>query len=247
MRALLPEPADGVDVAAAYAYPTDRPWLRANMVSSIDGAVVVDGRSGGLSSPADKAVFAVLRNLCDAVLVGAGTARAEGYRAVTASEARVAWRRERGLRDVPPIVVVSRSLELAPTGPLFVGALARTVVVTTPAAARERGAAYAGVADLVVAPGPHGDDDTVDLAAAVDALYERGLRHLLCEGGPGLLAQVAAAGRLDELCLTVSPLLTAGRAGRILAGPPLEPALGLRLAGLLEETGSLFTRWVRPA
>lgn len=240
MRALLPEPADEVDLAAAYAYPPGRRWLRANMVASVDGAVTVDGRSGGLSPPADKRIFAVLRDLCDAVLVGAGTVRAEGYGAVRRSETRVGLRRDRGLSDTPVLAVVTGTLDLDPGSALFRDAAVRTLLVTTEAAAARRGDAFAGVADLVTTP-----RERVDVPAAVAALHRRGLSRLLCEGGPALLAQVAAGGVLDELCLTVAPSLVAGAARRILAGPVLDPPLPLRLAGVLEEDGTLFTRWTR--
>ena len=250
MRLLLPHAADlpGDDsddtaLAAVYAREVpDRPapWLRANMVTSLDGAVSVDGRSRGLSSPADKRVFALLRDLCDAVLVGAGTARAEGYGAVTRDEARVGRRRALGLADLPTIAVVTHRLELDPASSLFSTAGARTVVVTSEAAAAARGGAYEDRADLVTTPG-----DRVDLPAALAQLRERGHAHLLCEGGPRLLGQVAADGLLDELCLTLSPLLTAGDADRAVTGPALDPALPRRLATLLEEDGVLLGRWLR--
>ena len=243
---LLPAPGDVPDDAALEAAYTaglparGEPWLRANMVTSLDGAVAVDGRSRGLSSPADRRVFALLRGLCDAVLVGAGTARAEGYGAVRRDEARVGRRRALGLAELPAVVVVSGRLDLDPASSLFSTEGARTVVVTTEAAARSRGEAYQARADLVTTPG-----ERVDLAAAVDQLRERGLAHLLCEGGPVLLGQVVAAGLLDELCLTVSPLLAAGYAARALAGPVLDPPLPLRPVTLVEEDGVLLGRWIR--
>ncbi|RJK92990.1 pyrimidine reductase family protein [Vallicoccus soli] len=237
---LLPEPVEDVDddaLRALYAVPAGTPWLRANMVSSLDGAVSVEGRSGGLSSPADKRVFALLRDLCDAVLVGAGTARAEGYGAVPRSGARVARRRALGLADLPTVAVVSSSLDLDPGSRLFAGGGgARTVLVTTQAAARERGGRFD--ADLVTTPG-----ERVDLPAAVAALRARGHAHLLCEGGPHLLGQVAGAGLLDELCLTLSPVLAAGDAPRALTGAALAPPVPARLGSLLEEDGVLLSRW----
>lgn len=240
MRRLLPTYAEDVDLDDAYAFPADRPWVRANMVTSLDGAIAVGGRSGALSGPADKRVFAVLRDHADAVLVGAGTVRAEGYQAVRRSEARVAWRRERGLTDVPAIAVVTRTLDLDPSAALFTAATVPTLVVTTESAARERGAAYDGVAELVTTPGKR-----VDLGAAIDALGARGLRHLLCEGGPSLLGQLVSAGRLDELCLTMSPLLVPGDTQRMLGGAPLGP-VPADLGQLLEEDGFLFARYAVP-
>jgi riboflavin biosynthesis pyrimidine reductase len=240
MRRLLPTYADDLDDAALeeeFGYPADRPWVRANMVSSLDGAMSLSGRSSGLSSPADKRLFALLRSLSDVILVGAGTVRTEGYQAVRRSEVRDAIRARHGLSAVPAIAVVSSSLDLDPASPLFVGALEPTVLVTTESAARTRGAAYAGVAEIVTTPG-----DRVDLARAVDALVERGARRLLCEGGPQLLAQVTAAARLDELCLALSPRLVAGDARRILDGPALGP-VETDLTLLVEDSGFLFARY----
>ncbi len=240
MRSLFPA-SDAVDLVEAYSYPEGRPWLRANFVASLDGAIAVEGRSRGLSGPADRRVLAVLRDLSDAVLVGAGTARAEGYEAVRRSEARIAWRRQRGLSDVPAIVLVTASLDFEPSHPLFSGAVVRTVILTTQATAARRGGEFARVADLVATPG-----DCVDLAAGVQALQERGLTRLLCEGGPRLLGDLAAAGSVDELCLTVSPLLVGGPGTRLLDGPGLPTPAPLRLAHVLEDDSFLFTRYARP-
>lgn len=223
MRRLLPEPADDVDLAAAYAYPPEATrWLRATMVASADGAATAaDGLSGALSSPADRQVFHLLRDLADVVVVGAGTVRAEGYR-----PARL------------PVAIVSGRLDLDLTAPLFTAAEHRSVVLTTAEAPPHRLAKARDVADVVVC-----GVDRVDPLLAVAALTERGHRRLLCEGGPRLLGQVAAAGLLDELCLTVAPVLASGEAPRVLGGPPLAPAAQLRLGHLLEEDGTLFARY----
>jgi riboflavin-specific deaminase-like protein len=236
-------------LAAVYAYPTPLPatghWLRANMVASVDGAVVgPDHRAGTLGTPADRRVFGLLRALSDAVVVGAGTVRVEGYGPARVRPALAALRAERGQRPVPAIVVVSRSLDLDLTSPLFTAAAERTVVVTGEASDPERRSDVGRVAHVVVA----GETD-VDLTAAVAALVERGLCRLLCEGGPTLLEQVVAAGLLDELCLTLAPLIVGGAAGRILHGPGPGPLGGglvpLQLAQVLEEDGTLLTRWMR--
>jgi riboflavin biosynthesis pyrimidine reductase len=232
MRRLYPSPGV-VDPAQAYAVPVDQPWLRANMVATVDGAVAAaDGRSAGVSGPADKWVFGLLRRLADVVLVGAGTARAEGYR-----PARL------------PIALVTARLDLDLESPLLAAAEHRTVIFTAAAAGAERLAAAERVADVVVCGDQH-----VDLTVAVRELRARGLQQVLCEGGPRLLGSVTAAGLLDELCLTVSPLLvggadagaggTPGPGGRILAGPALPSAFRLELAHLLEEDGALFARYL---
>jgi len=226
-----------------YAYP-EGPWVRANMVASADGAVSVDGRSGGLSGTADKLAFTVLRSLADVVLVGGGTARAERYRKAQPDEL---WPQLRGGRPVPPIAVITGHLDLDLDGPLFVPGGPRTIVLTTGQADAGRRAAAARVADVEVA-----GDASVTATAAVGALTSRGFGRILVEGGPSLLGQLAAGGLLDELCLTVSPVLEGGHsAGRITAAPATGSLAGgagltgLRLASVTEDGGALLTRYVR--
>jgi riboflavin biosynthesis pyrimidine reductase len=238
MRSLLPEPADTVDLVQAYAYPGDKTWVRANMVASVDGSAVADGKSEPLSGPSDKRVFGVLRGLCDVVLVGAGTARAEGYRALKARPSYAEHRTGYGQRPAPVLALVSRSLDLDPTGELFTGA-ERTVVLTGASADEAARARLAEVADVIVA-----GTDRVDLAAAIDALAALGLPRVLCEGGPHLLAGVVGAGRLDELCLTTAPRLVGGYGPHVVAGLHLDAILELELAHLLEEDGNLFSRYL---
>jgi riboflavin biosynthesis pyrimidine reductase len=243
MRALLPEAADEVDLHRHYS----RHWLdtggvRANFISSVDGAVTVAGLSRGLQTPGDNQVFAVLRDLADAVLVGAGTARLEGYAVVELSARRRAIRREFGLDEALPTAVVSHSLQLDPATGLFAADGPRTIVITRAAANQSVRAQLEAVADVLIC-----GDELVDLGAARLALAERGLTRLLCEGGPTLFAGLAQAGLIDELCLTLSPQLAGPGAGRIIAGAswPLDMAgrNPLRLEGLLEEDEALFCRY----
>jgi riboflavin biosynthesis pyrimidine reductase len=243
MRALLPEKADDVDLHRHYS----RHWLeaggvRANFISSVDGAVTVAGLSRGLQTPGDNRVFAVLRDLADAVLVGAGTARLEGYAVVQLSAHRRALRGQFGLDETLPTVVVSHSLQLDPGTALFAADGPRTIVITRAAADQSVRAQLEAVADVLVC-----GDEVVDLGAARVALAERGLTRLVCEGGPTLFADLAQAGLVEELCLTVSPQLAGPGAGRITGGPgwPLDMAgrNRLRLEGLLEEDGALFCRY----
>jgi riboflavin biosynthesis pyrimidine reductase len=242
MRQLLPTPLDEVDLLAAYAYPADvgdRPWVRANMVSSLDGAAVVDGRSGALGGAGDKQVFGLLRGLTDAVLVGAGTARIEGYRALRPKEAYAALRASLDQAPAPALVLVSGRLDLDPDSPLFHGGGQPTIVVTHSASDPSRRKLVADVAEVIVAGA-----DAVDVGAALDALATRGIRRVLCEGGPHLLADIAAAGRLDELCLTLAPRVVGGVATRITAGPTFDQSF--ELAHLLDDDGTLFARYARP-
>ncbi len=208
------------------------------MVASADGAVSVDGRSGGLSGPADRMVFAVLRSLTDLILVGSGTVRAERYRPVQADEL---WA---GLRPagapVPPIAVVTGRLDLDPDSQLFAAAPgAQTVVITTAAAPPDRRAAIARRARVIEA-----GEDRLDLVAAVRALRDLGFERILAEGGPTLLGHLVAADLLDELCLTTSPVIAAGAAGRIVTAPVAGPAR-LSLTHVLTDEGFLFSRYRR--
>jgi riboflavin biosynthesis pyrimidine reductase len=243
-------------LAELYAYPpasdTAGTWVRANMVSSVDGASTLNGRSGGMSGAADKLVFSVLRSLADVILVGAGTARAEKYRPVRPTEVSAQLRE--GRTPTPPIAVVTTKLDLDLTSPLLAGAPpdARTIVLTTEQCPDERRSAAAASADVAVAGA-----DRVTPATMIDALAARGHRRILIEGGPHLLGQIVAAGLLSELCVTFSPVLEGGRAGRILV-PPYEaaagqerhegaaawPPAGLTLSHVLEDEGALLCSYV---
>lgn len=238
MRALLPRPVDDVDLLEAYAGTVrppaaGRPYVRLNMISSLDGAIAVGGRSRALGGPADGRVFQVLRSLADVVLVGAGTVRAERYGPVRLDGRLRAARADRGQSPVPPIAIVTRSGQLDWESPFFTEAEARPIVLTVAGVAPRA----ADVADVVVA-----GDDRVDLPRAVAALAERGAGEILAEGGPALNAQLVAAGLLDELCLTLSPRLVAGNSPRVLAGPDLGAPWPTEVVHLLEEDGFLFLR-----
>ena len=252
MRQVYPGGSAVTDAALAglYAYPDlGAPpvrWLRANMVASLDGAATVDGRSGGLSNETDQQVFAMLRAHADVILVGAGTARAEGYGPVRPESEglRWAWLRD-GRPPSAPIAVITRALDLDLGGALLADAPAhaRTIVITTESAVPGRRAAAARTADVIVA-----GEASVDLKAAVDALAERGHQRISCEGGPHLLGQLADAGLLDELCLTISPLLAGPGADRIVTGGlpmPRGGTLPFTLAHALEDESHLLCRYVR--
>lgn len=241
MRALLPGPVDNVDVHAYYAAGwLDRGGVRANFVAAADGAVSASGTSRGLQTPGDNTVFGALRDLCDVVLVGAGTAVTEGYGPVTPSAQRKAVRRSHGLRDTVPVAVVSRTLRLDPTDRLFTEALpgARTIVLTCAAADAEQRRLLKQVADVVDC-----GDEAVESIAARAALEERGLTRILCEGGPSVFADLMRDGVVDELCLSLTPRLAGPGPGRITGGTPWPGALDLALVGLLEEDGALFCRY----
>jgi riboflavin biosynthesis pyrimidine reductase len=219
------------------AYRLPGPHLRVNFIASVDGAISVEGRSGGLGSAGDRRVFRVLRALADVVLVGAGTAAAEGYRPVLPDSPVGLLRAELGRPPVAPIAVVSRRASLRPDDQLVTGAVVPTLLVTCAAADADRRAALraAGVEVLVC-----GDDD-VDLPDALDALGRRGLGQVLCEGGPALFRAALAAGVVDELDLSISPLLVGGGTGLLPTALPV-PARA-ELIQVLTEEDVLFSRY----
>ncbi|SEG09367.1 Pyrimidine reductase, riboflavin biosynthesis [Thermomonospora echinospora] len=238
MRSL---PADLAGLQQAYAYPADGVWLRANMIASLDGAAWFGDRTERLGSPGDRRLFLALRGMADAVIVGAETVRVEGYGPVKRSGED--WQALRGERPAtPPLAIVSRRLDLDLDAPVFTQApaYARTILLTTETAPADRRTAAEQVAEVIVA-----GRDGIDFPRAVEELAARGHRRLLCEGGPKILARAAADGVLDELCLTLSPMLVAGDAARILNGPQLPEPARLRLAGLYTEDDFLFLRYRR--
>lgn len=238
------------DLRRLYDYPpggaesprSGRPWVRANFVSSIDGAATVDGKSAGLGSNADHRVFVLLRELADAVVVGAGTARTEDYGGVVLDTAARRRRTDRGMAECPPIVVVSRSADLNPRSRLFTDAAVPTIVVTGTSADERRVRTLESAGADVVRAGTTG----VSAAALLEVLEDRGLRRVLCEGGPHLFGNLCADDAVDELCATMSPVLVGGDAGRITATPLSRPMSMTMEHILAEDDGTLLFRWIRP-
>jgi riboflavin biosynthesis pyrimidine reductase len=241
VRQLAPfliDPVDPLDVYGQLPDARERPSVRVNMIASADGATALSGVTRGLGGQADRDLFLLLRSFADVILVGAGTARSERYGPTRIAGDLQDRRRSRGQAPVPPIAVVTRTCRLDWDAPFFAAATARAIVVTVsdaPAADRSRAAA---VADVVIA----GDHD-VDFGCALRSLGSRGARFVLAEGGPTLNGTLAAGGLIDELCLTVSPMLVSGGSHRVVAGPPLEVPQDLVLASVCEQDGFLFLRW----
>lgn len=236
LRWLFPPGGEVTSLEQAYD-PGAGPSLRGGFVLSTDGAVAVEGTSAGLSSPADKKVFRALRAVADAVVVGAGTVRREDYRPVQPSATGALWRAAHHLPPVAPLVIVTASAQLSPTARCFAADGPRTLVVTCASAAPARRAALAEVADVLVV-----GDEQVCLPSMVAALHGRGLTRLLCEGGPALLTDLLAAGLVDELCLTATPLLVGGAPG--LVSRALPAPLRLAPLHLLDgDDGVLLGRW----
>jgi riboflavin biosynthesis pyrimidine reductase len=246
MRQLYPLAATHVDPFDVYPRlgrtDSGRPSVRANMISSADGAAHLDERTVGLSEAADRALFATLRSLAGVILVGAATARLENYGPARVAPELSIRRAEAGMTPTPPIAVVTRTCRLDWGSRLFTEPGERTIVITTEAAAEGDREHAARVADVVVA----GHTD-VAMGEALASLGERGFDNVLAEGGPTVLAQLAACDLVDELCLTIAPLLVPGPAGRILSGRDPAPALPLQLRHVLEADGGyLFLAYDRP-
>lgn len=216
MRVLL---GQDTDLPQLYAVP-DQPWLRVNMVSTVDGAATGDdGTSRSINNGVDKMVFDLLRDLADALVVGAGTIRIEGYAV-----------------GRKPLVVVSRSGSVPPTqreAPS--GKVLMATVATAPYLDEAR--EILGK-DHVLVLGSH----RVDLARLKDELVLRGFRHLLSEGGPHLLRDLLDQGVADELDATLVPRIVSGSHRRITDGPPVD--VPLRLTTLVEQDGTLLARWL---
>jgi riboflavin biosynthesis pyrimidine reductase len=179
-----------------------------------------------------------MRALTDVIMVGAGTVRAEGYGPARLSDEDVAARERRGQAPVPRIAVVTRSVALDWGSPLFAEATSRPIVLAPADAMQDRLDRAREVAEVIPA-----GSGSVDLAAAFAMLGQRGARTVLCEGGPALNGRLAAARLVDELCLSVAPLLTAGDAKRAVDGRALSPPLGMTLASACEEDDVLFLRY----
>ena len=209
--------------------------LRVNFIASLDGAIAVEGRSGGLGTPGDRQVFRLLRALADVVLVGYGTAFGEGYHAIAAESAVGRMRAALGRPASEPIAVVSRRASLTPDDQLLDGP---TILLTCAAADAGRRAALADAGVDVLVCG----DEEVDLRVALDLLAERGLEQVVCEGGPMLFREAITAGVVDELDLSIAPVLVGGQT-RLLGEQTLAELVRPRLLQVLEEDGVLFTRY----
>lgn len=241
MRRLLPDPGPTTVSAQLEAYRPweepreDRPLVAMNFVATLDGRATIEGRSGPIGSDADTAMLAGLRTRFDAVMIGAGTMRAERYgRPVRRPEAK-ARREAAGLSPQPLMVLISGRLDLPWDAPLFEAGSEVLVFTSTEAEPPETAAAV----EVVRHPG------AVNLTEALGHLRrERGVRALLSEGGPHLHEQMQADRLVDDLFLTIAPKLSGGEGPTILEGP-LPGVAEFELRWLLEEDGELFARYRR--
>jgi riboflavin-specific deaminase-like protein len=242
VRRLLPDPGpitveQQLDDYEPWKQPGEaRPYVAMNFAATVDGRATIGGVSGQIGSSADTAMLVGLRTRFDAVMIGAGTMRAERYGQPAGDERSRERRRRAGLAETPLTVIVSGRLDLPWDAPLFT-AKAGQVLIFTPSEA-----------EPPATPTPvqvvrH--EDAVDMVEALRHLrHERGIRALLCEGGPHLHGEMQAAGLVDDLFLTIAPKLAGGEAPRILEGT-LRTIAPLELSWLLEEESELFARYSR--
>ena len=246
MRRLVPEHLDLPleDLYAGLTLGEDAPaapWLAVGMVSSVDGGATVAGRTDTLGGEADSVAFRRLRDGCDAILVGAGTVRAEGYGPPLGTAPRRDDRRRRGLAAVPRLVIVSGTLELDPGHRVFADRDHRPLIATAGDAPEAARRSLEPVAEILAC-----GREAVDLPVLLGHLSTLGLDRVLCEGGPTLNAGLLAAGLVDELFVTLTPLVLSGDAPRIVQQPgPVVPR-EMVLRSVHEHEGELLLRYRRP-
>jgi riboflavin biosynthesis pyrimidine reductase len=236
---------DDARLAAFYAYPEglQRCWVRANMISSLDGGATDDGKAGGLAGPGDRALFARMRQEADVVVVGAATVRIENYSGAQMSVSQRQERQSRGQAEVPPIAVITHSADFEHDAKLFTRAEIPPLILTCRETVDDVRARFDALADVVDASGRH--TDRVDPAAVLDILDRRGMRRVLTEGGPSLLSLFIAGDLLDELCVTIAPILVGGQARRIASGSGESHTRMRRSHLLTDDEGYLYTRYVK--
>ena len=229
------------DLASVYGWPRAPRWVRAMMLHSLDGAAAgPDGRSGSISSVADRQVLAEVRRLADAIVIGAQTMRAERYSPMRAKPEAAAQRAQLGLAAAPVLVIVSESLDLPWEEPAFTESAITPIVVTSAkahASAQERARLHC---DLVVV-----DQDAVTAESVLDVLEARGLHRIVCEGGPRLLRMLLDADLVDELDFTIAPWII-GREQDPFA-PPAVPVQRFDPMTMMTHEGFTFMRFLRPA
>lgn len=239
MRQLLPEGSDQLEpldfARADFRKAEGRPWVLVNFVTSIDGATTVDGGSTELGDDEDKAMFQALRAVPDFILVGASTVIVEDYRPVTLDEKRRAWRRDQGLSPVPRLAIVTGTMSLHVDQRVFSDSEHKPVVITGPDANPGRLALLGDAADVAILP---------DITPA-DILRRLGGDVVLLEGGPTLTGQFVAAGLVDELNLTVAPVLVGGDSSRLVGKVTPRPPYGMRLERAVLGERMLFLRYLR--
>ena len=228
-------------LAEWYAQPVANvPWVSFNFVSSLDGAATLNGRTGELGNAADRRIMKLLRRAADVILIGAGTVRAEGYSGDLIDPEDSLWRQDHGRSTRPALAMVSGSLNLDPNMPFFTAAAGRPLIITIEDAEPSRKGKLEKAADVLVC-GQH----SLDVKVLIQELRVRGFSRIHSEGGPHLFGTFQEASRVDELCLSVSPVLVAGPSMRIAVSSAQNPRpRHMRLDHVLHFGDMLFLRYL---
>ncbi|GAB7070363.1 pyrimidine reductase family protein [Mycobacterium hodleri] len=232
-------------LAAFYSYPEnlDRCWVRANMIASLDGGATDDGKAGGLAGPGDRALFSRMRQEADVILVGASTVRIENYSGAQMSLAERRERQGRGQTEVPPIAVVTHTADFEHDARIFTRTEVPPLIVTCHDTVPDAQARFGSTAEVIDASGAH--PDRVDPAVVLSTFAGRRLLRVLSEGGPSLISLLTEHDLVDELCITIAPILVGGGARRISSGSG-EAHTRMRRSHLLtDDEGYLYTRYVK--
>jgi len=239
-----PRTVDDSDLVEVYRFPAleGRGWVRSNFVMTLDGSVQgPDGRSGTINTVSDQHLFALQRALADAILVGANTARSEGYRAVDLEPWQMRIREQEGLAPYPTLVIISASADLDPDIAAPAEGVGGAVMIITTAGKTKDDLEPLRSAGITVVETPSA---ALDLAQIVDQLAGTGLPRLLCEGGPRLHNDLLVAGVVDEVCLTLAPVVVGGQGLRSTSGAALPEPSDLQLHYVLyADDGALFTSY----
>jgi riboflavin biosynthesis pyrimidine reductase len=237
--------ADDARLIDLYDYPEGLQscWVRGNMIASLDGGATDDGKAGGLAGAGDRAVFSLMRHAADVIVVGAATVRIENYSGAQLPVAARQERQRRGQAEVPPIAVITRSGNLDPSARLFTRTEVPPLILTTSRFSDDTRRRLGSVAEVIDASGP--EPDSVDAATVLKILADRGLYRVLTEGGPLFLGTLIENDLLDELCLTVAPILVGGGAKRIVTGLGNVHTKMRRTHLLTDVDGYLYSRYVR--
>jgi riboflavin biosynthesis pyrimidine reductase len=237
--------ADEARLMDFYAYPDGLQscWVRGNMIASLDGGATDDGKAGGLAGAGDRAVFSLMRHAADVIVVGASTVRIENYSGAQLPVAAREARRRRGQAEVPPIAVVTRSGNIDPSALLFTRTEVPPLILTTSRFHDDTRRRLGSVAEVIDASGP--EPDSVDSATVLKILADRGHYRVLTEGGPLLLGTMIEDGLLDELCLTIAPILVGGGSKRIVTGMGSVHTKMRRTHVLTDDDGYLYSRYVK--
>jgi len=214
----------------------DRPWVMLNMISTLDGATAIDGRSSSIGGPDDSKMFKAIRAVPDVILVGAGTVTAEDYRPVVLDEERRSARSDKGMSEAPTLAIVSGRLSIDPDARVFGDPDHKTLIITSTEANPSKLALIGDAADVAILPSLDPETILNHLGAA---------RIVLVEGGPSLNGQFVAAGLVDEVNLTIASKIGSGDSRRIIHGLAAEPPLDMTIDRVLQGEEELFLRYLR--